>query len=834
MHIKPIVCKYNINRKIAPSLICISHADNVGTRYILLKLFEEKEPLNVSGAVVKASIVSAKEKRLIVSDLACEVTQEGDILVPVDVSEANYHKGGIKIEVRIEKGDKVLVLPFPLWVKINGSVLDEAEVTESSNGSIPTLLAESVAQLERVSALENGKSSYEIAVENGFNGNEAEWLNSLKNPLDYSVIRNEIEQVAENCEEAVSSLYSKSEIDAMFANVGQNSVVTSVDEMTNTTKCYVLESTGHVWAYRNRTETVTQSSGNLMTVNASKLNLRISGTNIAGTSGAGCFIAEPIPVDLSSVPAGGSFNIYFKGFGTNMGTLGSTNYSNSKILFLDAEMAVLEWKYISAVSNTVNQWLCPVSGNDCVGDIMTILNSRNIATEDIDPCDVKYLLISPQIVPPGTTISMNDLQGLSIEFEPVTVTQEVSAWEDTGVNYNNGNEQVFIDLEDRVAALEKQEQNSAEQDAGYPAYWQSEIDDTVSKIKTIQKQGGHSILCFGWCSDMHIHPTGSNKERYIGAVANEIMKQCNIPLFLMTGDMFSNSPNWTKEQTYTAYEKAWEYLEPIPGDKFLLIKGNHDAWFGYKDAQFYVDGLSPNELYQQMFSPQSRDLRRVFGGDGSYFYLDHKPMKTRFICLNSQWADFTRDAVTNLPIYNTQKHAGIGQQQFDWLIDALDVPSDYGVVIGLHTPPTDSLTDGRHYITGENNRDLFILRAVLDAYSNKTEYTGSYTHSKNTLYGVEDSWADVEIDCDFSSYNGTLLGVFCGHSHYDQYTVNDISAPVVCITSACDSPYDSSASERVFETKNETAFDFVCINRDTGKIDLIRCGYGQDRVINSV
>ena len=831
MNIKPIICNYNINRKMAPSLVCFSHADNVRTRYILLKLFEGKEPLSVSGSVVSASIVSAKEKCLIVDNLVCEVTQDGDILVPIDVSDSNYRKGSLKIEVRVEKDNRVFTLPFPLWVKINGSVLDTAEVNESSAGTVPTLLAQSLAQLERVSALENGKSSYEIAVENGFAGNEAEWLNSLKNPLDYSVIRNEIEQVAENCEEAVSSLYSKSEIDAMFANVGQNSVVSSVAEMTNTTKCYVLESTGHVWAYRSRTETVTQSSGNLMTVNASKLNLRISGTNTAGTSGAGCFIAEPIPVDLSSVPTGGSLNIYFKGFGSNMGTLGSANYSNSKILLLDEEMMVLEWKYIAAGSSTANQWLCSVSGDDCVGDIMTILSCRNIATADIDPADVKYLLISPQIAPTGTTISSSDLEGLSIEFEPVTVTQVVSAWEDTGVNYNNGNEQVFIDLEDRVTALENREQQTAEQDAGYPAYWQNEIDDTVNKIKAVQNQGGHSILCFGWCSDMHIHPTGCDKEKYIGAVADEIMRQCNIPLFLMTGDMFSNSPNWTKEQTYTAYEKAWEYLEPIPGDKLLLIKGNHDAWYGSKDGQYYVDGLCPNELYQKMFSPQSCDSKRVFGGDGSYFYLDHQPMKTRFICLNSQWADFTRDNVTDLPLYNTQKHAGIGQQQFDWLIDALDVPVDYGVVICLHTPPTDNLTDGRRYLTGENNRDLFILRAILDAYSNKTEYSGSFTHSRNTLYGAEGAWADVEVDCDFSGYNGTLYGVFCGHSHYDQHTVNDISAPVVCITSACDSPYDSSASLRVLETKDETAFDFVCIDRDTGRIDLVRCGCGQDRVI---
>ena len=79
------------------------------------------------------------------------------------------------------------------------------------------------------------------------------------------------------------------------------------------------------------------------------------------------------------------------------------------------------------------------------------------------------------------------------------------------------------------------------------------------------------------------------------------------------------------------------------------------------------------------------------------------PHKTRFICLNSQWADFTRGTATNLPLYNTQKHAGFGETQLRWLCEtALRVPENYRVILAMHTPPTDSLAGAGnyHYLCG--------------------------------------------------------------------------------------------------------------------------------------
>ncbi len=366
-----------------------------------------------------------------------------------------------------------------------------------------------------------------------------------------------------------------------------------------------------------------------------------------------------------------------------------------------------------------------------------------------------------------------------------------------------------------------------------PSYWQAEIEDTIGKIRALQDEGGSRLLCFGWCSDMHVPAGGTPYEKNLGAVAASVMKACRIPLFLMTGDMLTEDTTTTLAQIPNAYAKVWEYLSPIGTENILAVKGSHDAWTG-NDGSYntYVRGLSPEKLYRQLFAPQAKDFRRVFGDDGSYFYVDNLPQKTRFICLNSQWGAYAENASGTVK-YSTQKGAGFGQAQLDWLSQtALNVPADYAVIVGLHMPPSDALPDGKDYATNYSNRDFGVLRGILTAYCQKTTYSGSYQHLVKGAYLQEGTWADVQITCDFSNSHGTLLGIFCGHSHADQFVKGDLPAPVVCITSAVNTPHDTAASVRVLGTSDETAMDFVCIHRDTGKIDLIRCGYGADRVIS--
>jgi hypothetical protein len=157
------------------------------------------------------------------------------------------------------------------------------------------------------------------------------------------------------------------------------------------------------------------------------------------------------------------------------------------------------------------------------------------------------------------------------------------------------------------------------------------------------------------------------------------------------------------------------------------------------------------------------------------------------------------------------------------------VDAGYSVIVAMHVPPTaQTATSYQNFF-----REYTIIRGILTAYGNKTTYSGSYTYqSRQDAYLTENTWANVSVNCDFSQYNGTLRGVFCGHCHMDQAITGDLPAPIVCITCATNSPYGGvDPTSRVRGTANETAMDFVCINRTTGQIDLIRCGYGTDRTI---
>ena len=56
----------------------------------------------------------------------------------------------IDIEVTItdNSGNQVLTLPFPIWVRVNPSILDDAEVTDESKGTVPELMEEAKELIE--------------------------------------------------------------------------------------------------------------------------------------------------------------------------------------------------------------------------------------------------------------------------------------------------------------------------------------------------------------------------------------------------------------------------------------------------------------------------------------------------------------------------------------------------------------------------------------------------------------------------------------------------------------------------------------------------------------
>lgn len=199
---------YDLKSMRKPDLIAVTHANDVDTQFIELHLTDGDEPMTLStDYTYTAAIVNRDTQALIDDSVSCTLNESGNVEIPID----NLHtQGGITLLIELtitdSDGNQVLVTPFPLTVRVNPSILDDAQVTPESQGTVPELLEEAKEALDAVktvSATVNqngaitfefadssavtttgasviGKSAYQVAVDNGFIGTEQEWLASLK------------------------------------------------------------------------------------------------------------------------------------------------------------------------------------------------------------------------------------------------------------------------------------------------------------------------------------------------------------------------------------------------------------------------------------------------------------------------------------------------------------------------------------------------------------------------------------------------------------------------------------------------------------------------------
>lgn len=198
MEVKTIYVNYDIRRLRPPNLIAFTHEKDKNTQVIELHLTDGDEPMTLAADYTyTAAIVNSDTKALINDSIDCELNEDGNVLIPIDDLHVRGRQS-LKIELTVtdEQGEQVLSLPFPIWVKVSGSILDDAQVTPESKGTVPELLEEAKEQLERVEQFTDGKSAYEIAVDNGFVGTEAQWLASLQG-ADWVPTETELNDIAQ-------------------------------------------------------------------------------------------------------------------------------------------------------------------------------------------------------------------------------------------------------------------------------------------------------------------------------------------------------------------------------------------------------------------------------------------------------------------------------------------------------------------------------------------------------------------------------------------------------------------------------------------------------------
>lgn len=400
----------------------------------------------------------------------------------------------------------------------------------------------------------------------------------------------------------------------------------------------------------------------------------------------------------------------------------------------------------------------------------------------------------------GTEAQFN--KGLSVMGQVDGVEDTDALGIDTTVTQNSGN---LITSGAVYSSLE-----SKEDKISIPDYWESALTTAVARAKAKQDISGNKCINFIMFSDMHVdadYPTDTNYVKHIGNIAEIASEKLNIPLVAMLGDHVSASISQSVADMEANGVACMDILKNIPDTKLLNILGNHDI----NGGQGYLTSLSQPVIFNTLLREESQDFRRIWDSDGRYFYIDNLPQKTRFICLYSNWWD--KSILTdNTVSFRYQNSFGFGQQQMDFIVNALSTAmDDWNIVILEHTP----------VIAGYSWRELSLYRGVINAYKHRTTFTDTYTGDL--------SWQDVAVNCDFTNAKGNLVAMFTGHTHQDLIypegnTSTAVDIPVITITCAANTPYGTNPPTRTLGTSSETALDIVSIDTKNLNIYMTRIG----------
>lgn len=326
-----------------------------------------------------------------------------------------------------------------------------------------------------------------------------------------------------------------------------------------------------------------------------------------------------------------------------------------------------------------------------------------------------------------------------------------------------------------------------------PDYWQTAVEEAVLRVTDLQNLAGRNAVSFAWFSDMHLSP---GETSCTGILAADVMDKCHIPFAVFSGDAIAE--NLTSESTWMeGLQQADAVFRPVGYDRLLQAQGVCDGSRG-TDNQII---MSKNQVYGAIFRKQELDRRRIFGGDGSYFYVDDPTAKVRIVILNSCWRQDGTEVL------------GFGNEQINWLAStALHFPGDgWSLALACHVPPTD-----RRVCDADALLDVLVALEGNDSFS--------------ITAGTEGEDDYISVSGDFSNLpTARILGFFCGCDHKDQILETDQSYKVITITSDADQSADETEAVRIPGTDNEHAIDIVTINTRTGMVNLTRLGVGSSR-----
>lgn len=285
-----------------------------------------------------------------------------------------------------------------------------------------------------------------------------------------------------------------------------------------------------------------------------------------------------------------------------------------------------------------------------------------------------------------------------------------------------------------------------------PDYWESYLPNKIAAIKAHQDEGGKDCFSFVVMTDIH-YP--SNLGKRSPAIAKRIIDECDIKYALVLGDVRNRGCYDTKELAEEEWKNVDAMFSPLRGH-ILQTQGNHDAGYGRGDydgdgdIDTFAYEFTPAEMFERVYRKAGMAGDAVYDASGTAFYIDDKPNKVRYIMLNTQ-LNFngnigydSYETVNGMAKYPSMWKFRYTQCQYDFLInDALStIPSDaWGIIIGSHIPINQS---------GEMP-EYPVMVGVLNAYQNKTSFTGEYAGTAGGTIQAYTNLADPSTKGDSTS-----------------------------------------------------------------------------------
>ena len=366
-----------------------------------------------------------------------------------------------------------------------------------------------------------------------------------------------------------------------------------------------------------------------------------------------------------------------------------------------------------------------------------------------------------------------------------------------------------------------------------PAYWENHLTNKIATIKAKQDEVGKDCFSFAVITDIHY---AHRLATYSGAILKRIADDCDIKYVLCLGDVVTRATTGTLAQMETEFAAVRSMLSPV-ADKLLQTQGNHDGSYGYVDKDgngayntgdtSYAFNYPPEKIHNRIYRSVGVVGDAHFDESGTGYYIDDTANKVRYIILNTHNNEYAENA-DGSAVNSNMIRFRYGQSQFDLVIEALEsIPKDsWSVILASHVPPVNNADKDLDGIVDSNEsfatNDRTAMLGVLNAYKNKTTYTGTYGTSGNYDY--------ISVNVDFSQAKGNILGYFAGHVHVDLHWDGDeYGIPV--FSTRCDGNVGGGEPTRTAGNATEHSFDIFTVNKKTGGVYATKIGAGYDRNI---